>query len=99
MNIDGGDTDNGEALAIHREEKKKSSSQPLKSISCENQSRFFLVSIRIEGMARVLMVYIPGNTDCAEIEVLLLFCDADPTVIVPIGECGDKLGRAAAGGL
>lgn len=41
----------------------------------------------------------PGNTDCAEIEVLLLFCDADPTVIVPIGECGDKLGLAAAGGL
>lgn len=42
---------------------------------------------------------LPGNTDCAEIEVLLLVCDADPTVIVPIGECGDKLGRAAAGGL
>lgn len=51
------------------------------------------------GCARVVTAYIPGNTDCAEIEVLLLFCDADPTVIVPIGECGDKLGRAAAGGL
>lgn len=43
--------------------------------------------------------HIPCNTDCAEIVVLLLFCDADPTVMVPIGECGDKLGRAAAGGL
>lgn len=53
----------------------------------------------VDFIVRLSFFDIPGNTDCAEIEVLLLFCDADPTVIAPIGECGDKLGRAAAGGL
>lgn len=35
------------------------------------------------------------NTDCAEIEVLLLFCD----VIEPIGCFGDNSGWAGVGGL
>lgn len=35
------------------------------------------------------------NTDCAEIEVLLLFCD----VIEPIGCFGDSSGWAGVGGL
>lgn len=86
MNIDGGDTD--EALAV---ETKIGNYNLLVHWKGINDYVCLLCSVRF--------VRLPGNTDCAEIEVLLLFCDADPTVIVPIGECGDKLGRAAAGGL
>lgn len=42
---------------------------------------------------------LPDNTDCAEIEELVEFCDEVPTVIVPIGEWGDSPGRVGAGGL
>lgn len=44
------------------------------------------------------LVKLPGNTDCAEIAEFAGFCDV-PTVMVPIGECGDSPGRVGAGGL